>query len=200
VPTIAEDDAGVANVRSQLQANSLEIKNLETKEQKLRADIDQYQRRLNVTPIREQQLTSMQRDYDLLKQHYGELLKKEQESQLATSLEKRQEGQQFRLADPPNLPTLPSSPKRLKISLIALAVGLFAGCGLAFAVEMKNQSFHTEGHVSSRFALPLVVGIPLFFTPAETRSRTRRKVLEWFAGLAVALVVLIAEIYVYKHG
>ena len=84
----------VANKRSLLA-----IENLIDKEHKLRTDVDLYQSRLNLTPVREQELTAIQRDYDLLKLHYGELLKKEQESQLATDLEKRQEGQQFRLAD-----------------------------------------------------------------------------------------------------
>jgi polysaccharide biosynthesis transport protein len=199
VPNI-EDDASVSNVKSQLRANALEIENLTKKEQKLRADIDQYQSRLNLTPVREQQLTSMQRDYELLKQHYGDLLKKEQESQLAKNLEKRQEGQQFRLADPPNLPGLPSSPKRVKISLIALAVGLGLGCGFALLVEMRNPSFQTEDEVTSRLALPLVVGIPLIFTPAEERARSRGKMLEWFAGSVVALAVVMAELYVYRHG
>ena len=133
-----EEDLGVVQLTSQLQANAFEIENLNKKEQKLRTEIDQYRSRLNLTPIREQQLTSMQRDYDLLRQHYGDLLRKEQESQLATNLEKRQEGQQFRLADPPNLPTRPSKPKRLKISLIAFLGGLVAGCGLAFLIEIKK--------------------------------------------------------------
>ena len=109
-----EEDLSVVQLTSQLQANAFEIENLNKKELKLRTEIDQYRSRLNLTPVREQQLTSMQRDYDLLRQHYGDLLRKEQESQLATNLEKRQEGQQFRLADPPNLPTRPSSPETHK--------------------------------------------------------------------------------------
>ena len=47
---------------------------------------------------------------NLLKQNYADLLGKKQQSQLATSLEKQQEGQQFRLVDSPSLPTVPSSP------------------------------------------------------------------------------------------
>jgi uncharacterized protein involved in exopolysaccharide biosynthesis len=196
----ADEDISVVQLRSQLQVNTLEMENLAKKEQKLRTEIDQYRSRLNLTPVREQQLTSMQRDYDLLRQHYGDLLKKEQESQLATNLEKRQEGQQFRLADPPNLPTGPSKPKRLKISLIALAAGFAFGCALAFLAEAKNPSFHTEEDVKGRLTLPLVIGVPLFFTPVEQRSRSWKRTVEWFAGCAVVLLVAAAELYVYRHG
>ena len=161
-----EEDLGVVQLRSQLQANAFEIENLNKKEQKLRTEIDQYRSRLNLTPVREQQLSSLQRDYDLLRQHYGDLLRKEQESQLATNLEKRQEGQQFRLADPPNLPTRPSTPKRIRISLVAFLGGLVVGGGLAFLLEMKKAPFHKESDVSS-LALPIVIGVPRFLTPAE---------------------------------
>ncbi|HYI93637.1 MAG TPA: GNVR domain-containing protein [Bryobacteraceae bacterium] len=193
------DDLEIVQLTRQLQANAFEIDALLKKEQKFRAEVDQYRSRLNQTPIREQQVTAMQRDYDLLRQHYGDLLKKEQESQLATNLEKRQEGQQFRLADPPNLPTRPSAPKRVKIALGALAVGLVLGCAFAVLAEVKNRSFHTEDEVSS-LVLPMVIGVPRFFTPGEQRQRARKRALEWCAGLVLLFAVVAAEYFVYRHG
>jgi polysaccharide biosynthesis transport protein len=194
-----EEDLGIVQLTSQLQANTFEIDNLAKKEQKLRTEIDQYRSRLNLTPVREQQITSMQRDYDLLRQHYADLLRKEQESQLATNLEKRQEGQQFRLADPPNLPSRPSSPKRVKISLIALFGGLVVGCAFAFLAEIRNASFHTESDVSS-LSLPIVIGVPRFFTPAEERNRLWKRGFEWCAGSVLLFAVAAAEYFVYRHG
>ena len=194
-----EFNVAVAQLKSQLQANTLEIENLAKKEQSLRGEIDQYRSRLNLTPVREQQLTSLQRDYDLLRQHYGDLLKKEQESQMATNLEKRQEGHRFRLADPPNLPTRPSSPKRLLISLIGLAAGVLLGGALAVLIEARNSSFRSVDEVSRRLALPLVVGIPLSLTPVEKSARSRRMTFEWVAGCVVFLAVSTAEYYLYLH-
>jgi hypothetical protein len=142
----------------------------------------------------------MQRDYDLLRQHYGELLKKEQESQLSTNLEKRQEGQQFRLADPPTLPTRPSSPKRMKISLMAFAGGLVLGCVFAFLADLRNSTLNSEADLSGRLALPLVIGVPLFFTEAEKRTRSRKRALEWIAACALLFIIAVAEMYVYRRG
>jgi hypothetical protein len=65
---------------------------------------------------------------------------------------------------------------------------------------MRNAAFHCEDDVASRLALPLIVGIPLVLTPTEERGRSRKMVLEWFAGSAIALVVFLAEFYVYRHG
>lgn len=195
----SESSMMIAQLTSQLRANKLELDNLAEKEQKIHRDINVYQGRLNMTPVREQQLTSMQRDYDLLKTHYGDLLKKEQESQLAKDLEKRQEGQQFRLAEPPNLPTVPSSPNRLKISLVGLLLGLTFGCGLAFLRELSAPSIHTEED-ARQFELPMVVGIPNLLTPIEVRKRSWMRALECCAAFMLAAVVALAEFYVYLQG
>ncbi|HEY9500436.1 MAG TPA: GNVR domain-containing protein, partial [Pyrinomonadaceae bacterium] len=196
----SQQDMLVAQLKSQLRANHLEVENLAQKEQKLRQEIELYQSRLNLTPVREQQLTSIQRDYDLIKAHYGELLKKQQESQLATDLEKRQEGQQFRLADPPNFPTLPSSPKRFKISVMGLFGGVVLGCALAFLIDFKYSPFLTEDHAARKLKLPLTVGIPLVLTTADVRARSSRRIVESCAAIATLLLIAYVEMYVYRCG
>ena len=196
----SQQDMLVAQLKSQLRANHLEVENLAQKEQKLRQEIELYQSRLNLTPVREQQLTSIQRDYDLIKAHYGELLKKQQESQLATDLEKRQDGQQFRLADPPNFPTVPSSPKRFKISVMGLFGGVVLGCALAFLIDFKYSPFLTEDHAARKLKLPLTVGIPLVLTTADVRARSSRRIVESCAAIATLLLIAYVEMYVYRCG
>jgi polysaccharide chain length determinant protein (PEP-CTERM system associated) len=198
-----EEDTSLAQLRGQLEANQREIENLSKDEKRLKDEVEQYQRRVNATPMREQQLAGILRNYDQLKQDYADLLAKETQSQMSAELEKRQEGQQFRLVDRPSLPTVPSSPKRIKISLGGVGAGIGLGLALAFLMHMKDRSFHSEEDLSQRFALPLVVGVPLLLTSYEERSRTRKRALEWVAGSGVILAVLLAqlyELYLYSHG
>jgi succinoglycan biosynthesis transport protein ExoP len=201
---IAPDtDTSLGQLRGQLEANRLETENLSKDEKRLKDDIDQYQRRLNATPVREQQLAGILRNYDQLKQDYTELLAKESQSQMAADLEKRQEGQQFRLIDHPSLPTVPTSPNRIKISFGGAAAGIGLGLALAFLMDLKDSSFHSEEDLSQRFALPLVVGVPLLLTSNEERSRTRKRAFEWVAGSGLVLAVLLAQVYefyLYRHG
>jgi capsular polysaccharide biosynthesis protein len=177
----------------------MEIENLSKEEIHLKAEIARYQQRLNLTPVREQQLAGILRDYNLLKQNYADLLGKQQQSQLAMSLEKQQEGQHFRLVDPPSLPMLPSSPKRLKVSLGGAAAGMFLGLALAFLLDARDHSLKTEKEVGQHFAVPLVLGIPLVQTPSEERQRTWTRVFECVAGSVLVLAVAAAELYVYWH-
>jgi succinoglycan biosynthesis transport protein ExoP len=190
-----EEDASLAQLRGQAEANRLEIENLSKDEQRLKDAISQYQTRLNATPMREQQIAGILRNYDLLKQDYAELLNKEMQSQLSADLEKRQEGQKFRLVDRPSLPTVPSSPNRIKISLGGAAAGIGLGLALAFLMDTRDRSFHSEEGLSKHFALPLVVGVPLLLTSYEERSRTRKRAVEWVAGSGLSLAVFVAEFY-----
>jgi succinoglycan biosynthesis transport protein ExoP len=194
------ENAPTAQIKSQLEANRVERENLTEDANKLKEEIARYQDRLNATPVREQQLAGMLRDYELLKLNYADLLKKQQESGLAVSLEEHEEGQQFRLVDPPSLPTIPSSPKRLKISLGGAAVGAVLAFALAFFVESTRRSFYSEKPLRERIKVPLVVALPVLLTPTEQRRRTWTKTFEWFAGSALVLIVLVAEFYVYRHG
>jgi hypothetical protein len=152
-----------------------------------------------MTPVREQQLASILRDYELSKQDYADLLGKETQSQLATSLEKQQGGEQFRLVEPPSLPAVPSSPQRIKFSLMGIGAGLFLGLVVAFLTEFSRPTFHTPREVTQRLGAPLVIGLPVVFTRVELRRRTWRKTFELMGGSVLALVIGVAEFYVLRH-
>ena len=191
----------VAQVRSQLQANRVEIENLSKEERQLKGAVAQYENRLNQTPVREQQQAGIIRETEALRQEYADLQKKEQESQLATNLEKQQGGQQFRLVDPASLPAVPSSPKRKTLSLIGAAAGLVLGIGLALLMEMRDTSFHTENQIAAWFdPAPFVLGIPDLPTPAERQKSILRTRLEWVAASTLLAAVSAAELFVYKRG
>ena len=194
------DDPLYTQIKAQVDANSAELSRLSKAEQRLRSQADQYQRRLSLTPVRDQELANILRDYNLYKQNYTDLLTKQLQSQLSANLASRQEGRQFRLVDPPTLPLRPSSPKRLKLSLGGVAAGIALGIALAFLVDIWRRSFHSEKEVALRFALPLVVGVPLFKTPKEERIRKWMLALQWVAGSVMILAVCVAEFYVYRHG
>jgi polysaccharide chain length determinant protein (PEP-CTERM system associated) len=130
----------ILQFESQLKANQQEIADTKRELQQVEQQINGYQGRLNSTPIREQQLSDLTRDYDQSKANYDSLLKKQMQSQLATNLEKRQQGEQFRIIDPPSLPKKPVSPDRLKLSMMGLVAGLLFGLGVAILVETVEDN------------------------------------------------------------
>ena len=195
-----EENAATAQLRSQLEANRIEIQNLLEEQKQIQARTEEYQRRLNLTPVREQQLADLLRGYDLSKQHYNDLLNKKVDSELATSLIKRQQGQRFRIIDQPSLPSKPSYPPRTKISLAGLGAGFAVGLALALFVEIKNHSLRDEKELSRIFAFPLMLGVPTLLTKGEARRRSLVAVFEWLGGTILCLLIGLTEFYVYWRG
>ena len=193
-------DTATAQVKSQLEANRVEMENLGRDQKRLEGEIGVYEKRINVTPIREQQYADAVRDYTLSKRNYEDLLGKKTQSELASSLERQQQGQQFRIVDPATLPTKPTSPNRIPISWGGMVGGLGLAIALTMFIEMRHASFYTESEVRQRYASLIVLGIPPLATPAELRSRSKGLAFEWVGGPMLLLVVLIAEAYVVWRG
>jgi polysaccharide chain length determinant protein (PEP-CTERM system associated) len=138
----------------------IEGKRLREEEKRLKDQIYQYQRRIEDTPRREQEVISLSRDYELLKALYQSLMDKKMASQMAQNLERKQQGEQFRILDPARLPQKPFKPDFNKIMLVGAFIGLCCGGGLAWFSETWNQKFHTEAEVENALGIPVIAVIP----------------------------------------
>ena len=178
----------VMQIQSQLKANKLEIQSREAQIQRLEAKANEYQARLNATPETQQELADIMRNYDESKKNYDELLAKTMASSLATNLTRQQQGDQFRVIDPPSLPEKSSFPDRFKFSLAALGVGL----GLAFVfgvgTEFMDDRIRSETDLIDAAPLPVLAEIPPL--PTEREMAAQR----WKPWIAVAAAILIAII------
>jgi polysaccharide biosynthesis transport protein len=184
-------------IQSQLKANRLEIQNYQQREKKIESDIAAYQARLNLTPETEQELADISRGYEESKSNYNSLLQKQNQSQLATSLEQRQQGEQFRILDPPSLPARPSAPNHLLISLAGLMLGFAVGAGLTAFLEMTNVRVRQEKDLEEAVPLKVLIGIPHLDVPGEDRSRILFRRIEIGAVVVIAIVILVGNVYAF---
>ena len=175
-------------VESQLKANKVEIENHQRSIQDLQMKIGEYRSRLNMTPMREQQMAGLTRDYEQSKKNYETLLAKRDQSGIATDLEKQQQGEQFKVLDPPNLPQKPFSPNRLKLDLIGLAAGLIVGAVSLAGAEMVDDRIYSKDELSAIVSAPVLAEIPPLNTAAEASQQTRS---DWFQRGALSLMVLV---------
>ena len=157
-------------------------------------------RRLNLTPETEQELTAVSRGYEESKTNYNSLLQKQMQSQLATSLEQRQQGEQFRIVDPPSLPKKPSAPNHLWFSLGGLLVGISVGLGLTGILEMTDVRVRQEKDLVGIVPVSVLVGIPHLSTPGETRSRVFRWWKELGAAAALIVLIVLGNLYAFIKG
>jgi capsular polysaccharide biosynthesis protein len=134
-------------------------------------------------------MAALTRNYNQSRTNYESLLAKKMQSQMATNLERRQQGEQFRVLDSPSLPQRPYWPNRLKIALGALAAGLFLGAAAAAFKEFTNLCIYTDQDLADFPTLRVLAVVPPVLTAGEERSRLHRFLLE--IALAVLIIVTV---------
>jgi succinoglycan biosynthesis transport protein ExoP len=184
-------------LQSQLKSIKPEIENYERHAKELESQIYSYRTRLNLTPQTEQQLADVSRGYEESKANYNSLLQKQNQSQLATSLEQRQQGEQFRILDPPSLPVRPSAPNHLLLSLGGLMAGAVLGFGLAALLEVTNVLVRQEKDLEELVPTRILVGIPHLNTPGEDHFHIVFHRLEIGTVAVMAVLILAGNLYAF---
>jgi protein tyrosine kinase modulator len=175
-------------VTRQLRDINLEIESLKSESNKLKSQIKWYQTKVEETPKREQELLSLQRDYNNLQGLHNSLLNRKLEAEIAVSMEKKQKGEQFRVIDPAKIPMRPIKPDVRKIILMTLALGLGLGGGLAFVVETMDTSFKSPDEAEKEFDIPILISIPIRYTDRELRRMKNKQIIA-FASVGVCFVM-----------
>jgi succinoglycan biosynthesis transport protein ExoP len=192
----------VLQLQSQLQATQTEISNREHDLATLQARINTYQARLNAEPASEQQLADLTRGYEQSQTNYNNLLKKESDSEMATSMEKMQQGERFTVLDPPSLPIKPDFPNRVKLCGVGVACGLLLGIVVAGGLEFLDDRLHNEKDIENLLPVAIIGEIPEIRTVAEQKRLTRKTVLGWTVAALVVLTIAAGSgfNYVYATG
>jgi polysaccharide chain length determinant protein (PEP-CTERM system associated) len=168
----------IAQLRAQVHNLDQVIAEKAREQEQIKQQIKLYQERVQSSPAVEQQFKELTRGYQTALDSYNELQKKRDESAMSAELERKQQGEQFRVLDPANLPDKPSFPNRLLFAAGGLGGGLALGLGIAFLLEMKDSSLTTERDVEFALRLPVLAMIPeIQATPAESVKRKEEPVL-----------------------
>ncbi|MFZ0868422.1 MAG: XrtA system polysaccharide chain length determinant [Candidatus Sulfotelmatobacter sp.] len=197
---LKDPSSPMMQLQGQAQANKVEIANREHGIAELQAKVGDYQARLNQEPVREQQLSDLTRGYEQSKANYDELLKKKNESAMATSMELLQQGERFRIIDPPSLPLKPAFPNRLKFCFIGLGMGLVLGATVAGAFEMMDDRIHEEKELQKLLPVAVISEIPAIVEAADARNERRRMWLGWATAIFVSVTILLGSALSYLRG
>jgi polysaccharide chain length determinant protein (PEP-CTERM system associated) len=190
----------LAQLQGQLQANQIEITNREQAIAELKVKVNDYQARLNQEPVREQQLADLTRGYEQSKANYDELLKKKNQSEMATRMELLQQGERFRVLDPPSLPVKPDFPNRFKFCGVGLGIGLALGVVVAGGFELTDDRLYNEKEIKDLLPMAVISEIPVILNPLDERNNKRRLWLGWGMAALVVTTVLLGSAFSYLYG
>ena len=153
-------DPAYQQVAAERQQALLRIRALQRAETQLRADIARYQQRVEAAPMVEQELASMQREYELERENYGKLSERHGTSLVQEQIARTRGGERFSVLNTAYLPHAPESPNRLRILLMALGLGAALGGAMAFGREFLDRSIRDPRKLQDEFDVPVLAEIP----------------------------------------
>lgn len=173
---VAHEPADLQQLRAQLHTTERTIQAKAAEQERLRQQIRLYEARVQSSPMVEEEFKKLTRDYQTALTFYSDLLTKKSQSEMATDLERSQEGEQFRVMDSAPLPETPSAPKRSFFALGGLVFGLVLGFGSAWGLEMRRDFIRTEDDVEFYLDLKTLAAVPEM--SAHGRSAGNHRVRE----------------------
>lgn len=173
-------EAQVASLERQLREEEAEVERLEA----LARSVPQVQA----------QFINLDRDYNVLRRSYEELLERRESVQIAGAARTGADRVRLEIVDPPLLPTAPTGPNRFLFATLVLAAGLGAGGALAFLLIQLDRSFRTVHDLRK-------IGLPVLGSISATDPAPRNVLgAAAFAGMAGLLVVTYGAFAVMGQG
>lgn len=171
----APESPQTQQLRAAVRASEQGIMAKRREQMQLQSSIRMYQDRIQSSPLVEEQYKQVTRDYQTAQKFYDDLLAKMNQSKMATDLERRQQGEQFRVMDEPNLPDSPSFPQYWMFVVGGLAAGLVVGLGAAAFLEYKNTAIRSDRDVYAFLKLPTLATISVAGDIAAMPSSSERR-------------------------
>ncbi|MGA9472187.1 MAG: Wzz/FepE/Etk N-terminal domain-containing protein [Terriglobales bacterium] len=163
----ANEPPEIAQNRFKIHQYQQLIEQYASDQKKLQASINDYERRTAMSPDVEQQYKQLSRDYDNAQAVYRDLLQKQSQADLGTSMETAQQGEQMTVLLGANRPEQPTFPTRPLFAAGGLGAGLGLGLLLAIFLEFSDKSIRTERDAAVAMDLPLLISVPWVGPEAE---------------------------------
>jgi polysaccharide chain length determinant protein (PEP-CTERM system associated) len=166
----------------------------------LRVRVGEYESRfarmkehLKIVPQLEAELAQLNRDYEINKKNYEQLVTRRESAELTGDLESAAAVADFRLIDPPRVSPKPVYPNRLLLLPLGLLLSLASGLFVAVAAGQIRPVFFDGEALREVTGLPVLGVVSQFPDPAR-RRRERAQVHRFLLGVSALVVAYAAGI------
>jgi polysaccharide chain length determinant protein (PEP-CTERM system associated) len=165
-----------------------QIIDLEEDIRKLKNEIRIYQQRIERTPKREEELMTLNRDYQNIQASYSSLLNRKLEAEVAVNMEKKQKGERFSILETAQVPLYPVSPN-IQILFILAVMGAFSvGFGLIFLLDYFDVSLKNPDDFESDLGIAVLATVPKIYQKKDIRLKRLNRV---FTGVSLLVAVCL---------
>jgi polysaccharide chain length determinant protein (PEP-CTERM system associated) len=191
-PVYQEIQIMLSTIEGDISSLNARIKTLKSREVELKELVD-------VVPKIEAEMQRLNRDYDVHKKNYSELVERREQARISEDVESGTEQVKFRIIEPPFVPREPSFPNRPLLDSAVVIVTLAAGYGLSLLVSLFQPVFYTPSDLKTYMDLPVLGGVAKYDTD-EVLSKRRRNLILFFAANLLFIGTGAMLIYLHHQG
>jgi polysaccharide chain length determinant protein (PEP-CTERM system associated) len=173
----------IVDTDSQIASLERQLRDLETQNSRL-------EEMARNAPEVQAQFANLDRDYNIIRRNYEELLARRESVNIAEAARTGSDRVTLEVVDPPTMPTIPTSPKRLLLAAGVLLAALGAGGVLLFVQVKLDTSFYTLRELRG-IGLPVLGALS---APPLSRLRRADVVLLVLCLLPLPLGLVVATI------
>lgn len=186
-PVDQEMQAELNNARVEVETLKIQLADHKRRAKKLTDSID-------VIPEVEAKLSKLNRDYEVTRERYLDLVERRESAKLAQSVDQSASDYTFRIIEPPIVPILASGPNRLLLMTGVLLAALAAGLGWSFLQNLMQPTYINMQQVRLGTGLPVLGSVSLYLSP-EHRKKRQMQLASFLSVTALLLCVYGGTIY-----
>lgn len=179
-----------------LAESEAEAAGLQVRVAAFQRQVDELNETVGSIPQVEQQLAQLNRDYEVVQVQYEELLARRESARLSEEVEQNVDDVQFRVIDPPFVPSKPSSPNKPLFTIAGFAMSLGGGLAFAFALSLFRPVFYDASSLTGKTGRPVLGSVS-----NQSKISSRQIVLNMlFLVLCSLLGLLMLVILAIQFG
>jgi polysaccharide chain length determinant protein (PEP-CTERM system associated) len=187
-PVYQEMKLAIAQYENQIASLSVRAEQYRTKVRELEKIID-------LVPQIEAEAKGLNRDYDITRGKYLELLGRKEQAELSRKADSTTDEVQFRVIEPPRLPSEPSGPNRIIFYTVIMVVGFGVGLVIAFLVSQLKPVVFSANQLKNTFGIPVFGSVSNINAP-EIQKTERRRMLVFSISSFCVVVIYISLVWI----
>lgn len=188
------------------QQLKLSLSEAEANIAQMRTRVAEYEARVaalksssRLLPEIEAEHAQLNRDYEVHKRNYEGLVSRREAASMSVEMESSTGVAEFRLIDPPSVPSRPASPNRVLLIPVAGFLSMLLGLALTFVLCQVRPAFYEAKALREVTGLPVLGAVGMLDAP-ERKGLLRRASFGFFGGVGayVAVYAVLTGIVLFR--
>lgn len=192
---VSEFNPVYQQMKVDLSKASVEVETLKIQLREQETYVTKLQGSIDVIPEVEAKLAKLNRDYEVTKERYLDLVERRESARLAQSAGQSASDVTFRVIEPPIVPFKPSGPNRVLFLSLVMVVAMAAGLAWSLLRFILHPTFISLNQLGDVTGLPVLGTVSLYLSPEHIRKR--RIQLTTFLSATLLLVVALGVMLMY---